>query len=223
MLQMRDAAAARGLAYLAITDHSQSAVYAHGLAAATLSAQKKEARALSDGSCTVLCGVESDILKDGALDYADEVLRALDVVVASVHARFGQKGPDLTARMVAAARHPCTDIVGHPTGRLLLGRAPSEYDVDAFFDACAHSGCALEMNANPARLDLNEKHLAQAKALGIPISIAADAHAVHELDYLEYGVSIARRAGLTPDDVLNARPLVDVKAWIGARRQKAHG
>ncbi len=223
MAEMQQAAAGRGLAYLAVTDHSQSAVYARGLGASTLAAQREEARVLNAGSpaCTLLCGVESDILKDGALDYPAAVLDKLDVVVASVHSRFGQKGPDLTARMTAAAQNPWSDIVGHPTGRLLLGRAPAEYDVSALLEVCAMTGAAVELNANPARLDLNERHLAEAKARGIPVSIAADAHATRELDYLAYGVSIARRAGLTAEDVLNTRPLEEVRAWLAARRARA--
>lgn len=225
--EMRDAAAARGLRYLGITDHSQSAVYAKGLAAQALANQRKEIAGLNaerdagQSGCVILAGVESDIKKDGALDYDDDVLRALEVVVASVHARFGQKGADLTARMVAAARHPLTDVVGHPTGRLLLGRAPSEFDVAALLDACVASGCAVELNANPARLDLNELHLSMAKERRIPISIAADAHSTGALDHLDFGVTIARRAGLLPEDVLNARGLEDLRGWLSARRVRA--
>jgi DNA polymerase (family 10) len=227
LVEMRDAAAARGLTYLGITDHSVSAVYAKGLATTTLANQRADIAKLNgDGTaqaatCTLVTGVESDIKKDGALDYDDDVLRRLEVVVASVHARYGQKGDDLTNRMVAAAKHPLTDIVGHPTGRLLLGRAPSEYDVAALLDACAASGCAVELNANPARLDLNEVHLDWAKERGIPVSIAADAHSTGALDHLDYGVTIARRAGLTAEDVLNARTLDELRAWLSARRARA--
>lgn len=228
LIEMRDAAAVRNLSYLGITDHSVSAVYAKGLAASTLANQRAEINKLnSDGTqqsktCTVLTGVESDIKKDGALDYDDDVLRRLEVVVASVHARYGQKGDDLTARMVAAAKHPLTDVVGHPTGRLLLGRAPSEFDVAALLDACAASGCAVELNANPARLDLNEIHLGWAKDRKLLVSIAADAHSTGALDHLDYGVTIARRAGLTAEDVLNARTLDELRVWLVARRETAN-
>lgn len=226
LVEMRDAAAMRGLKYLGITDHSVSAVYAKGLAVSALAAQAKEIAALNANgngppACTLLTGVESDIRKDGTLDYDDEVLKKLEVVVASVHSRFGQKGDDLTARMVAAAKHPLTDVVGHPTGRLLLGRAPSEYDVAALLDACAAAGCAVELNANPARLDLNETHLAWAKERNILVSIAADAHSTGALDHLDFGVTIARRAGLTGEDVLNTRTLADLHAWLAARRARA--
>lgn len=231
MREMRDAAARAGLLYLAITDHSQSAVYAKGLLASSLEAQRAEAAALNaeaggaggagGARCVLLAGVESDILKDGALDYPGDVLGRLDVVVASVHSRFGQRGPDLTARMIAAATNPFTDIVGHPTGRLLLGRAPAEYDVSAMLEACAAAGCAVELNANPARLDLHERHLAEARERKIPVSIAADAHSTAALLHLEYGVAIARRAGLGPEDVLNTRPLEEVLAFFAARRARA--
>lgn len=228
MREMRDAAARMGLRYLAITDHSQSAVYAKGLGASSLEAQRVEAAALnaeagSDGAgrCVLLAGVESDILKDGSLDYPADVLRGLDVVVASVHSRFGQRGADLTARMVAAARNPFSDIVGHPTGRLLLGRAPAEYDVSALLETCADTGCAVELNANPARLDLHEGHLAEARARKVLVSIAADAHSTAALAHLEYGVAIARRAGLGPEDVLNTRSLEEVRAFLAARRARA--
>lgn len=224
--EMRDAAAARGLSYLAITEHSQTASYAGGLEAERLSAQRETIAKLNEGaagrqSCVLLTGVESDILRDGALDYPEDVLAPLDVVVASVHTRYGQKGDELTARMVTAASNPRVDVIGHPTGRLLLGRPPSEYDVRALLDACARSGAAVELNSNPARLDLDERWLAEAKARGVLVSLAADAHSVEALDHLEYGVTIARRAGLGPEDVLNTRPLEELRGWLSSRRAAA--
>lgn len=218
--QMRAAAAAVGLRYLGISDHSVSAFYARGLSAEALLAQAAEIEALNaeGSSCVLLTGVESDILPDGRLDYEDAVLARLEVVVASVHGAMRQDEPTMTARMVAAARSPHTAVVGHPTGRLLLGRPPARFDVGRFLDACAESGCAVELNANPARLDLHERHLAMARERGIPISIAADAHAVTELDHLDHGVAIARRAGLTPEDVLNAWELDALRAWLAERR-----
>lgn len=221
--EMRDAAASRGLRYLGISEHSVSAFYARGLEVERLREQVARIAELNqEGSpCVLLTGVESDILAEGELDYADDVLAGLEVVVASSHRRHSQSAPQMTARMVAAATNPRTAVIGHPTGRLLLGRAPSEYDVGAFLDACAESGCAVELNANPHRLDLNEHHLAMAKERGVLVSIAADAHSVDELDNLDYGVTIARRAGLTPEDVLNARPLDELRAWLDARRARA--
>ncbi len=220
LTQMRDAAAARGLTYLGISDHSQSASYARGLDAERLLAQARIIAALTSKGCGLLSGVESDILPDGSLDYPEEVLAELDLVIASVHRRHGQDAAQMTARMVSAASNPWTDVVGHPTGRLLLGREPSAFDVDAFLDACAAQGCAVELNASPQRLDLNERHLAMAKERGLLVSIAADAHSVDELDNLEYGVTIARRAGLSPENVLNTRSLAELRAWLRARRAK---
>jgi DNA polymerase (family 10) len=223
--QMRAAAIAAGLRYLAITDHSQTASYARGLDAERLADQHSEVLALNrdaDGErCPILHGVESDILGDGTLDYPPDVLAGLDLVVASVHNRLGQKRPEMTVRMTRAASDPFTDIVGHPTGRLLLGRAPSDFDMDAFLDACKSSGCAVELNSSPHRLDLHELHLKMAKERGIPISIGADAHSTEELGFLEYGVRIARRAGLSPEDVLNTRPLDQLRAWLRERRSRA--
>ncbi len=224
--EMRAGAAARGLGYLAITEHSQTAAYAGGLEAERLAAQRDAiAKLNADGShagagqsCVLLTGVESDILKDGSLDYPHDVLAPLDVVVASVHTRYGQKGDELTERMRAAALNPRADVIGHPTGRLLLGRPASEFDVLALLDACAASGTAIELNSNPARLDLNEHWLAEAKARGVLVSLAADAHSVEALDHLEYGVTIARRAGLAPEDVLNTRPLPELRTWLSSRR-----
>ncbi|MEO0323663.1 MAG: helix-hairpin-helix domain-containing protein [Myxococcota bacterium] len=199
---MRDAAAARGLRYLGISEHSEAAHYAGGLDAARLEAQRAEVASLNDEAhrCTLLTGVESDILEDGRLDTADEVLATLDCVIASVHRRHGQGREAITARMVRAAQHPKTAVIGHPTGRLLLGRAPTDLDVEALLDACAASGCAIELNANPQRLDLSAAHAAMARERGVPVSIAADAHAPDELDHLDHGIAIARRAGLRPED-----------------------
>lgn len=213
--EMRAAAVARGLSYLGVSDHSKSSFYASGLPEQALLAQGARIEALNaDGSpCRLLRGVESDILGDGSLDYGDDVLAKLDFVIASVHGRLGQKRDEMTARVVAAASHPATTVVGHPTGRLLLGRPPADFDVDALLDACAKSGCAVELNAHPSRLDLGAEHLRRAKERGVLVSIAADAHAPDGLDDLEYGVFVARRAGLTAEDVVNTRSVDELLAW----------
>lgn len=225
--EMRAAAAELGLVYLGITEHSETASYAGGLSAERLAAQREQIEALNEGAneagegCLLLSGVESDILDEGRLDYPDDVLRPLDVVVASVHNRMGQSGDPLTERMRAAAQHPMSDVIGHPTGRLLLGRPAAAFDVEAMLDACAQAGTAVELNSNPARLDLNEEHLAAARERGVLVSIAADAHSTEGLRHLDWGVRIARRAGLTAADVLNARPLDELRAWLRERRQRA--
>lgn len=220
--QMQQAARERGLEYLGISEHSHTAFYAKGLDAERLLAQVTAIDALNvDADCRLLSGVESDILEQGELDYPDAVLGELDLVVASVHKRFKHTAAERTARMIAAARHPYTDVIGHPTGRLLLARDPSELDMEALLDACAESGCAMELNANPHRLDLNVEHLSMAKARGVLVSIAADAHATRELDHLEHGVAIARRAGLEPGDVLNTRSAEELETWVAERRARA--
>jgi DNA polymerase (family 10) len=219
--EMRAAAAAKGLRYLGITEHSETAAYAGGLTTERIATQREEIARLNakqESGCVLVHGIESDILKEGALDYDDATLDALDVVVASVHQRYGLDGAQMTARLVRAARHPATDIVGHPTGRLLLGRKPVEIDMDAFLMACAASRTVVELNANPARLDLSDVHLARAKELGVLVSIAADAHSPEALDHLRYGVLVARRAGLVRDDVLNTLSLDEVRKELSARR-----
>ncbi len=218
LAEMHAAATALGLGWIGVADHSASAGYAGGLQPARLLAQVEEIEALNarGEGCHVLSGVESDILRDGELDYDPAVLARLDVVVASVHARYGLDRDAMTRRFLRVARNPWTDVVGHPTGRLLLGRPPVEMDVVALLEACAASGCAVELNANPQRLDLNESWLALAKELGVVVSIAADAHSTGALAHLDYGVTIARRAGLTAEDVLNSRSLEELRAWLGS-------
>ena len=213
--EMKAAAELLGLDYLGVSEHSVSARYARGLDAARLRHQVGEIQRLNEeGGCQVLTGIESDIRADGSLDYEDEVLASVEVVIASVHARHGQSGDAMTRRMVRAASHPRTAVVGHPTGRLLLGRPPSDYDVRALLVAAASAGCAVELNASPHRLDLDEVHLAMARELGVLVAISPDAHSVRALANLDYGVSIARRAGLRPQDVLNTRPLEELRAWL---------
>lgn len=224
LAQMRAAAKDWGLSYLGISEHSQSADYARGLTRERIAAQLAEIRAMNadDQGCTLLTGIESDILADGSLDYPDDVLATLEVVIASSHRRFSLDRERSTARMVRAASSPRTDVLGHPTGRLLLGRAPLEFDLDALFDACLKSGCAVELNGSAHRLDFGARELRIAKERGILVSIAADAHATGEIaEHLEHGLAVARRAGLTPDDVLNTRPLPALRAWLEARRARA--
>lgn len=219
--EMRRAAAARGLRYLAITEHSETAAYAGGLSRERIAAQRAEiAKLNADGACpcVLVCGIESDILKDGALDYDDETLASLDVVVASVHQRYGLDGDESTSRLARAARHPAADVIGHPTGRLILGRKGVEIDIDRFLLACREARTVVELNGNPARLDLSDVHLARAKEHGVLVSISADAHSTDALDHLRFGVMVARRAGLTADDVLNTRPLDEVQRTLAERR-----
>jgi DNA polymerase (family 10) len=171
----------------------------------------------------ILKGTESDILPDGALDYPDAVLARLDVVVASLHTRNRQDRAAMTSRLVNAMRQPLFKVWGHPLGRLLLRRPPAACDVDAVLDALAESRGAVEVNGDPHRLDAEPALIRKARARGIRFVISTDAHATSQLDYLAYGVAIARRGWLTAKDVLNtldARAFVDaVRPWPAASRR----
>lgn len=219
LAEMVAAASAAGLQYIAITDHSKRVTMANGLNASRLREQWREidrVRAAASG-ITVLKGVEVDILEKGGLDLDDDVLAEADWVVASVH--YGQNQPreQITRRMVEAIAHPSVSAIAHPTGRLLNRRQPYEVDLEAVFAACVEHGKLLELNANPARLDLDDVACAAAKRHGIPIVISTDAHGVNDLAKMRYGVLQARRAGLTKADVANARPWATLKKLIGRR------
>jgi DNA polymerase (family 10) len=197
----------KGYRYVGITDHSQSAAYAGGLREADLVRQWAEIDAVNgrlDG-VRVLKGVEADILQDGALDYPPHVLQQLDFVIGSVHSRFNMNGAEMTARVLRALDDPRLTILGHPTGRLLLSRDPYQLDMDAIIPRAAERGVALEINADPHRLDLDWRALPALKNAGAQASIGADAHNIAGIDYVEFGVGIARKGGLGPGDVLNAR------------------
>ena len=214
--EMAAAAKARGLKYIAITDHSKRVGMANGLDGDRLRSQWEDIDELNDRleGIRLLKGVEVDILEAGPLDIEDEVLAEADWVVASVH--YGQKQPreQITERIVGALENPHVSAVAHPTGRLLNRRPRYEVDLDAVYEAAAVNGKALELNANPARLDLDDAHCAAAKRHGIPIVINSDAHSTEGLGVLRYGVLQARRAGLTKEDVLNTRSWNAVKKLI---------
>lgn len=218
--EMIAAAKARGLQYIAITDHSKRVTMANGLDAHRLCEHwdRIDAVAAKVKGFAVLKGVEVDILEAGGLDLDDGVLGEADWVVASVH--YGQNQPreKITARIVDALANPNVDAIAHPTGRLINKRKPYEVDLDAVYAAAAKHGKFLELNANPQRLDLDDVACAAAKRHGIPIVISTDAHSIVGLDCMRYGVLQARRAGLTKADVLNTRPWKDVKKLIAARR-----
>jgi DNA polymerase (family 10) len=198
----------RGFAYLALADHSQSSFYANGLSAERVAAQALEiaeirAELAAEGSdFELLHGMEVDILPDGGLDYPDEVLALLDYTVVSVHQNFTLSVSKQTERIVRAVQHPHAHILGHATGRLLLRRPPYAVDVSALIDACAASDTVIEINASPFRLDLEWRWLRVARERGCRFSINPDAHRVEGYDVLPFGVLMARKAGLTPADVV---------------------
>jgi DNA polymerase (family 10) len=218
---MAEAARDAGLEYIAITDHSQALAMANGLDERRTLAHAARIRA-RDGHAGVrlLAGIECDIRPDGTLDLDDECLAALDLVIVSVHSAFNMDRPQMTDRVLRALENPHVDILGHPTGRLLLRREPYPLDVEAVIGAAARSGVALEINCLVERLDLNDVHARLARDRGVPIVISTDSHATGGLKRLRWGTLVARRAWIEPSDVLNTRPLEAFTA--GLRRHRTH-
>ena len=220
--EMARAAQARGWSYIGITDHSEAAFYAGGLSRDKVRAQLAEIDELNatlDGF-RVLKGIEADILADGRLDYGDELLDEFDFVIGSIHSRFSMDEAAMTERVLRAFDDPRMTILAHPTGRLLLSRPPYPMDLDAVLEKAVAVGVAIELNADPKRLDLDWRHLRRAKALRATIEIGPDAHSPAGLDVMEIGVGIARKAWLEPADILNAGSADDVVAFARARRSR---
>lgn len=215
-----EAGAAAGYQYMGVTDHSEAALEAGGLRGSDIGRQHAEIDAVNAHRSDVrmLKGVEADILEDGTVDYTDAERRSFDFVIASVHTRFGQEAKAMTARILKAMEDPTVAILGHPTGRLLLSRDPYPVDLEQVFRCAADRGVAVEINADPQRLDLDWRHVRAAAELGVTISIGADAHGVTQMRYAEVGVALARKGWLSPEHVLNARPLDDFLAHVRARR-----
>lgn len=214
--EMLDACVERGYEYLAITDHSKALAMIEGLDEEKLLEQWEEIEEIAArrDEIRILRSMEVDILKDGRLDLSDEMLERLDLVVVSVHSYFGLEQAEQTERVLRAIRHPQTDILAHPTGRIIGRRDPIALDIDEVLRACAEHGVAVELNAQPDRLDLRDTHAARARELGVPVVISTDAHRTAELDLIRYGVEQARRAWLGPEHVLNARPLEALLAYL---------
>jgi len=209
ILDMIEAAKARGREYIAITDHSKRVSMANGLDATRLRAHWKEIDKVRKriSGIEVLRGVECDILEDARLDLDDEVLAEADWVLAVLHYGLKQPRDQITKRVMAAIKNPHVDCIGHPTGRLLMKRPGADFAFDEIFKAAADHGVMMEINAHPSRLDLDDVHAAAARDLGIPIVISTDSHSTNGLDLMQFGVFQARRAGLEKKDVANTRPL----------------
>ncbi|HEY3144348.1 MAG TPA: PHP domain-containing protein [Acidimicrobiales bacterium] len=209
-----------GHEYLVLTDHSPRLTIAHGLTAERLRAQLEEIRALNEklAPFRILTGIEVDILPDGELDQTDEMLAALDVVVASVHSKLRMPRQEMTRRMVLALANPNVDILGHCTGRKLVGgkRPPSEFDAEIVFAACARFDVALEINCRPERQDPPDELLAMAIDWGLSFSIDTDAHAPGQLEWQNYGCDKAARAGIPPERIVNTQSTMDLVAWAGS-------
>lgn len=220
--QLVNAAREKGYSYIAITDHSKGLGVAKGLTGQRLLEQKKEIEKINEGlkDFKIIHGVEVDIRSDGSLDIDDDTLRELDIVVASIHSGFKQPKKQLTYRLVSAMKNPYVSIIAHPTGRLIGERDPYDVDMDEILEVAKKTSTALEINAYPLRLDLNDIYAKRAKDMGIPIVIATDTHLLSHYDYMSYGVHIARRGWLTKKDVLNTLDLKDLLKRLKQKRIK---
>lgn len=210
------AARERGYSYLAITDHSQSLSVASGLTAERLRQQLAVIKSINsrfDDFC-LLSGIEVEILPDGRLDFDDELLEELDLVIASIHTGFQQDQEMITARLLAAIENEQVDIIGHPTGRLLGRRLPYQVDLERVLDAAAATGTALEINASPDRLDLNAEQIRLGKERGVSFAINTDAHSQPYLEDMRFGVLTARRGWAKKEDIINTMHLSELKRWL---------
>ena len=207
--EMAEAARERGYQYMAITDHSKNLAFANGLTDERALAHIERIRDAEKkiGGIRIFAGIEVDILGDGSLDLSDSVLDQLDIVIASVHSQFNQDRAAMTDRLLKAISNPNTSLIGHPTGRLLLRRDAYQFDLDAVLKAAAKHKVAMELNSYPDRLDLSDVHLRMAKQHGVKIVINTDSHHTSHMEKIRYGITQARRAWLTKDDVLNTLPM----------------
>jgi DNA polymerase (family 10) len=218
--EMAEAAMALGLSYLVITDHSRSLGIANGLSIERLKAQRKaidKVQAKLGDDFVLLQGSEVEVKSDGSLDYEDDVLAELDFVVASVHTSLRQSRDKITSRFLAAIENPHVDLIGHLSGRLIGRRDPADLDVESIFAAAAKNKVALEINAHPDRLDLNEFHAKRAVELGCVLAITTDAHHPDHFLLRKYGLGIARRAWVTSESVMNAWDSDRFLNWIRSR------
>ena len=214
----------KGYQYVGITDHSQSAFYAGGLGEKALSEQQEEIEAMREKypGMAIFRGVESDIRADGSLDYPDSVLEKLDFVIASVHSGLKTERSKMTGRLLRALSHPLVTMLGHPTNRLLLGRDSSPMELEKVFQAALDNGVILELNASPARLDLDWRHLKRVKEMGLLVSINPDAHRLENFEDTGVGVAIARKGWLGKEDVFNTRSRDEVKKYLRLRKNGLH-
>jgi DNA polymerase (family 10) len=222
-LEMAKAACDLDYHYLAITDHSKSSGVANGLTVDRMWRQIEKLRELNRQlkDITILVGCECDILADGELDYSDTLLAACDLIIASIHSGLRQDRKKITQRLIRAMENPYVTIIAHPTGRLINRREPADLDIDAVIAAAARTHTALEINSSWQRLDLNDRHARLAREAGVMLTINTDAHAPVQLQQIEYGIKIARRAWVRAADVLNTKPLPSVRRWIARKRAKA--
>jgi DNA polymerase (family 10) len=220
LLEMTEAARASGLSYALVTDHSHGLGVTGGLDAQGLREQAGHVASVNaqmEGTFRLLTGVEVEIRSDGTLDLPDDVLAKLDLVVAALHTGLRQDRERVTARTIAAMRNPHVDIIAHPTGRLIGEREGADLDMEAVLRAAAETGTALEINAHPSRLDLNDVHVRRAVELGVTLVVSSDAHAVDGFGVLRFGVATARRGWATTADVLNTHSVQEILSWAESR------
>jgi DNA polymerase (family 10) len=219
--EMAVAAMKRGYKLLAITDHTNSLGITQGMNPEDVREQRNEiaeiSKELADGIC-IIQGAEVEIKSDGSLDYADEVLAELDIVIASLHSSLRQPREKITERLIRAMHNPHVDIIGHPSGRLLPDREGADLDMDAVLKAAVDTGVALEINAHPARLDLDDIHAKRATEMGIKLSINTDAHSDADMDLMHFGVSTARRGWVEAEGVINTWDTSQLLEWLKNRR-----
>lgn len=217
--ELIDAARKKGYEYIAITDHSKGLGIAHGLSAERLMEEKREIDALNRRlrGFRLLSGIEVDIRSDGRLDFPDEILRAMDIVVASIHSGFRQKREQLTRRMVSAMKNPYVSVIAHPTGRLIGERDPYDIDMHEIIRTARETRTAIEINAYPLRLDLNDAYARAAKEKGVQMVISTDTHTTSQFEYMTFGVAIARRGWLEKKDILNT---MNCKSLMKALKRK---
>lgn len=217
ILEMAQAALQKGYAILAVTDHSESLGIAGGISEVELLAQREEIKRAEEeleGKIRILAGIELEILADGQLDFPDQVLAELDLVIASLHTSTRQPREKVTARLLNAIRNPHVDIIAHPTNRLIGTREPADLDMDAVLQAAAETQTALEINANPMRLDLSDIYVRRAVDLGVYLTINTDAHYTADLEYMEYGIATARRGWAPPGLVINTWKPGRLMEWL---------
>jgi DNA polymerase (family 10) len=217
---MAAAAQERGWSYIGISDHSESAFYAGGLKRDKIARQHDEIDQLNEGfkGFRILKGIEADILADGRVDYDAETLDRFDYVIGSIHSRFSMDGEAMTRRVLTALDDPHLTILAHPTGRLLLSREPYAIDIEAVIEKAAELKVALELNADPHRLDLDWRYCRQAKEHGVTIEIGPDAHSPAAVDNVHFGIGLARKAWLEPGDILNTGTAEQIIAFARRRR-----
>lgn len=218
LLEMAQGALEFGYKYLAVCDHSKSAFYANGLTEERVIKQKGEINSVSNElGIRIYHGIESDILKDGSLDYSDEFLHNFDFVVASVHSIFGLPEDEMTSRIIRAIENPHTDVLGHPTGRLLLARDSYRLDIKKVIEACAANDVTIEINASPHRLDLDWRNIYYARELGCKFAINPDAHSVKGIEETVFGINTARKGGIQNNEVINSYSESEFEEYLKRR------